>query len=347
MDLSAFRTRDQTPPEFSGSRGLWRMGGVEQRNSTMKPKNSFEPHLLLRAIELAPGGELNLQAPGWYLLFVADGVGYWVHPRTSLELTAGSVLVFSGTARGLIRASQLSQVRLSFFRLQPDRLTGLVTWGEQQFLQNAMAQDSFAARLFPPTAAISEKFRRLSAQTYVSSLFGRLQMLEAFIEAFGADLYRHKAAPERSVDAKTRLVKLLNDTLPSEFLDMSFGDLVRATRCTPRHLSRIFQQVVGMSFRDKQVQVRLTRAQELLATTQSKVVEVAFESGYQSLSLFNLVFKRQFGLTPAKWRNRARQRELPPKLGRRLRDSLREMTRGTSGKQNERQIAGLISQVKA
>ena len=40
-----------------------------------------------------------------------------------------------------------------------------------------------------------------------------------------------------------------------------------------------------------------------MATTQSKVVEVALESGYQSLSLFNLMFKRRFGLTPAKWRD--------------------------------------------
>ena len=41
------------------------------------------------------------------------------------------------------------------------------------------------------------------------------------------------------------------------------------------------------------------------ATTESKVVEVALESGYQSLSLFNLMFKRHFGLTPAKWRSQS------------------------------------------
>jgi AraC-like DNA-binding protein len=63
-----------------------------------------------------------------------------------------------------------------------------------------------------------------------------------------------------------------------------------------------------MSFRQKQAQVRLLRAQELLATTESKVVEVALESGYQSLSLFNFMFKRHFGVTPAKWRDQSRSR---------------------------------------
>jgi AraC-like DNA-binding protein len=273
----------------------------------VKPKHSFEPHLLLKEMDLAPGGELILQSPGWYLLLISNGVGYWVHPRTSFELITGSVLVFSASARGLVRASQLGPVKLCFFRLQPDRLTGLVTWGEQRFLQSAMTQDSFAARFFPPTSLISEKFKRLCTQTQVSSLLGRVRMLDAFVEAFGIDLHKHKPNPERTVDARTRLVKLLNDTLPAEFLDLSFGDLVREIRCTPRHLSRIFQQIVGMSFRQKQAQVRLTRAQELLATTESKVVEVALESGFQSPCLFNLMFKRRFGVTPAKWRAQSKK----------------------------------------
>jgi AraC-like DNA-binding protein len=61
-----------------------------------------------------------------------------------------------------------------------------------------------------------------------------------------------------------------------------------------------------MSFLQKQTQIRLIRAQELLASTECKVVEIAFESGYQSLSLFNLMFKRRFGMTPAKWRSQTR-----------------------------------------
>jgi AraC-like DNA-binding protein len=119
-------------------------------------------------------------------------------------------------------------------------------------------------------------------------------------------------------DAKSRLIKLLEDKPASDLLDLSFGDLVRETRCTPRHLSRIFHQVVGMSFREKQAQVRLLRAQELLATTQSKVVEVALESGYPSLSLFNLMFKRRFGTTPARWREQIKEPSRPRRLGNRV-----------------------------
>jgi AraC-like DNA-binding protein len=62
-----------------------------------------------------------------------------------------------------------------------------------------------------------------------------------------------------------------------------------------------------MSFREKQAELRMVRAQELLATTESKVLEVALESGYQSVSLFNLMFKRRFGVSPGKWREQIKK----------------------------------------
>jgi AraC-like DNA-binding protein len=61
-----------------------------------------------------------------------------------------------------------------------------------------------------------------------------------------------------------------------------------------------------MSFRDKRAEVQLGRARELLATSKSKIVEVALESGYKSLSLFNLMFTRRFGTSPGRWREKYR-----------------------------------------
>ena len=67
-------------------------------------------------------------------------------------------------------------------------------------------------------------------------------------------------------------------------------------------LSRIFREVAGTSFREKQTKIRLGRASELLANTESKVVDVALESGYQSSSVFSELFKKHFGVSPGQWR---------------------------------------------
>ena len=273
----------------------------------MKPKPSFEPHLAVKEVALPPGEEWTVPTPGWSFLRVTRGGGYWLHPRMNYDLIPGSVLVISDRAKGVVRASQLGEAVIHYFRLQPERLTGLVTLGEQQFFQRAATQDHLTARLFDPTTAISQKFKTVCENLGGPSTFPvRLDLLALSVYAFGDELLKQISLQEAVFDAKARLVNLLNENPASDLLDMSFADLVRETRCTPRHLSRIFHQVVGMSFREKQAQVRLARAQELLATTESKVVEVALESGYQSLSLFNLMFKRRFGMTPARWRDQSR-----------------------------------------
>lgn len=242
---------------------------------------------------------------------VSEGVAYWLNPRSNQELPSGSVMLCSEYAQGLIRASQVGGAVMHYFRLNPERLTGLVSLSEQQLLQNAAALDQSAVRLFEPGDAISEKFRAacLRHTEGGSGFLLRLQLLDLFFGGFGHhELAAPKPAPEVAADAKARLTVMLNQTPASELLDLSFQELVEEMRCTPRHLSRVFHQVVGMSFREKQAQVRLIRAQELLATTESKVLEVALESGYQSLSLFNLMFKKRFGVTPGEWRTQQRSR---------------------------------------
>lgn len=255
---------------------------------------------------LASGAEWAHRSPGWVFLLVSRGVAYWLHPRLKQELVAGSALLISEHAFGVVRASQLNEVEIQFFRVNPNRLSGLMNYGEQQLLEQAARQEPSAVRFFAPAAPAAQKFKEVSLQPYLKVLPLRIKLLDLFFEGLGEQLWLAPAISEETTDAKARLLKLLNELPSPELLEMSFGELARRVRCTPRHLSRIFRQAVGMSFRQKQSQLRLVRAQELLSTTESKVVEVALESGYQSLSLFNLMFKRRFGLTPAKWRDQTK-----------------------------------------
>jgi len=133
----------------------------------------------------------------------------------------------------------------------------------------------------------------------------RLSLLQLVAEVLGKEL--EQPAPVLAVepnDARERLRKFLAETPPDALLEISFHELAQTTGCTARHLSRIFYDLVGVSFRDKRAEIRLARARELLATSQTKVVEVALESGYKSLSFFNLVFTRRFGVSPGRWRQK-------------------------------------------
>jgi AraC-like DNA-binding protein len=143
--------------------------------------------------------------------------------------------------------------------------------------------------------------RQLHASRESGAQLFRLQLLQLFVEAFGREL-QQGMGNGNTTDAKERLRMLLKDLPQAQLLEMNFNELARLTRCTARHFSRIFREVVGTPFRDKRAEVRLDRACQLLATTRSKVVEVALESGFNSLSLFNLMFTRRFETSPGRWR---------------------------------------------
>jgi AraC-like DNA-binding protein len=219
-----------------------------------------------------------------------------------VELEAGTALLVAGDQAGRILASCLSGMSLHFFTLIPERLTGLITQGEQDLLKQAERKEA-ELRLLPASSPLAVKLGELSIQSKRGGLRFRLALLQVMMETFGADL-ELAASDHTHTDVKERLRVFLQETPPAGLLEISFDELARLTHCTPRHLSRVFYDVIGMSFRDKRAEIRLALARELLATSQSKVVDVAFKSGYKSLSLFNRMFTRRFGISPGRWRQK-------------------------------------------
>lgn len=262
-----------------------------------KSENAYEPHLIIREFSILPGGEWTPRCSGWSVIHVREGTGYHLQPPLNRELETGALLVTATNAPGSIRASQLGGMALCSFKVIPSRLTGLITLGEQHFFETTTREP----RLFSSRHPVAMRMGQLCAERSRGGLLFRLQLLEIFAEMFG-DEVEQTPSVEQSTDARKRLQDFLEQTPSSELLEMSFGDLAQKTHCTSRHLSRIFHELTGMSFRDKRAELRLARARELLATTDSKVVDVAMESGYKSLSLFNLMFARHFGMSPGRWR---------------------------------------------
>lgn len=276
----------------------------------MKVNGSYELHLTVRDACLQGGMEWGARFSNWLMIQVSAGTGYWMHPKQNLQLEPGAVLVVPPGSDGSLRASQMGNLSFCFFCVDPMRLMGLFTLTEQAFFHDAASAEDCLARALPAQHPLAVKLREiLRSRKQTGSLY-RLQLLQSFIEVFETELAPEIVEPEPNADAKQRLSEFLKTAQTAELINLSFSDLVDVSRCTPRHLSRIFREVVGMSFRDKQAELRLTLACDLLATTELKIVDVALESGFQSLSLFNLMFARRFGISPGRWRQKSRENKL-------------------------------------
>jgi AraC-like DNA-binding protein len=269
----------------------------------MENDNCSAPHLMMQETILAPGQEWCPQLPGWLMVHVRSGVGYCLEKQLNTDLPTGAAVLVSQEVDVNLYASQLGGMNLLYFRVAPELLTGVITVGEQSFFEDAAARRELSHQVLPPAHPVAVKFKELCADRQRRDFAFRLQMLDLFAQLFGELMTAGTGADTPAPrDARERLRQFLDQSLASDWLNLSFTQLVREINCTPRHLSRLFRELTGMSFREQQAKIRLSRASELLVSTESKVVDVALDSGFQSLNLFNLMFRRRFGLSPGRWR---------------------------------------------
>lgn len=70
----------------------------------------------------------------------------------------------------------------------------------------------------------------------------------------------------------------------------------------PNYAMSLFKKTFGTTLIDYLTHHRISHAQRLLATTDQKIVEIAFSSGFNSISRFNEAFRRACGCSPRSYR---------------------------------------------
>lgn len=91
----------------------------------------------------------------------------------------------------------------------------------------------------------------------------------------------------------------------SYFEDLSLDTVSREVGVSSGYLSRLFKQVTGGTFKSYITRIRMQEAKRLLSETGIKVYEIAEKVGYNDQHYFSEVFRKESGLSPLEYRNRA------------------------------------------
>lgn len=67
---------------------------------------------------------------------------------------------------------------------------------------------------------------------------------------------------------------------------------------------KMFKKYTGVSPGQYHLQLRITRAKEMLASTDKSIKEISYELGFQSIFYFSNIFKKKEGVTPSHFRNK-------------------------------------------
>jgi len=115
--------------------------------------------------------------------------------------------------------------------------------------------------------------------------------------------------PQDLSKADERRISQALAIIETEYADgLTLEVLSKAVAMSKYHFLRTFRRVTGQSPHQYVLRHRLVRAAERIAVTTEPVSAIAYDTGFGDLSTFNAQFRRAFGETPTRFRNRHRPR---------------------------------------
>ncbi|OUS67832.1 AraC family transcriptional regulator [Paenibacillus sp. MY03] len=121
----------------------------------------------------------------------------------------------------------------------------------------------------------------------------------AYANRYFVNKSREKAALARGTETIRRVLRAMEGDIAQGW---TLGELAKLAHLSPSRFSALFVSIVGTSPMDYLIQLRLSRAVDLIETTELKMIDIAAECGFRNLSNFNRLFKSHIGKLPSELR---------------------------------------------
>lgn len=108
-----------------------------------------------------------------------------------------------------------------------------------------------------------------------------------------------KDAPA-SANLGVEIVDYINANFDSS--NLSLDALAEHFNVQPTYISTLVAKTLGVGFRKYLTNLRISKAKELLAHTNTNIQDIYKESGFYSKPTFFRVFKQEVGVTPSEYR---------------------------------------------
>ena len=243
------------------------------------------------------------------LVFVKKGRGIVQAGLTSYTAAAGDIYVF---APGVLHAlRQLDNERMEYeniiFSLSM-LLPGKYDYTKEDFLTPLLAGRFTVPTVFTPVYPYYEdvvapidacdEICKTMPQGY--QLYIKSKLYEFFFVL--DNRCRNLTKPLKSKKTLDKM-KVVLKYVENNYADkISIADIADVAGFSESHFMRYFKETMGTSFVDYLKDYRLTMAARLLQSSDSSVLSISGEVGFESLSYFNRAFKKHYGMTPLQYR---------------------------------------------
>ena len=113
---------------------------------------------------------------------------------------------------------------------------------------------------------------------------------------------RNLVQPKKSNKSLDK-IKIVLKYIENNYMDkIPIADIAEVAGFSESHFMRYFKETMGTSFVDYLKDYRLTMASRLLVASDSAILDIAAEVGFENLSYFNRAFKQKYQMTPSTFR---------------------------------------------
>lgn len=106
---------------------------------------------------------------------------------------------------------------------------------------------------------------------------------------------------KKDADSVRSVIDYISENYKNHITLEKLSELVHLSET---RLSRIFRSITGMSCIDYVIEFRLSKALDMLRSSDISVIEIAYETGFNNISYFNRTFKKHFNVTPTEYRKK-------------------------------------------
>lgn len=206
--------------------------------------------------------------------------------KTTFEIPQNSIFVTP--AKNTVIVSNESNYKTDIFLFKCAKLNACVVQGKHIHVPYSEWETN-QSRIIDTCL----KNKNENSMLLLNSVFGSLY----YNWAFSAESFKQ---PDKFSNAQIeKAAEYISKNLDQK---INMKELSKHFNYSERNFRKLFKDVTGMSPKNYQQEMRLSKARQLLSDSDMTISEISEKMGYYSQFQFSSVFKMKFGLTPTQYK---------------------------------------------